>query len=153
MFEGNKFNIAVRFICSVLIVVTFVYVFAAWHDLPDRIPIHFDAAGEPNGYGSKYTMIIFPLIMLGMFIMMEVVARHPKSWNTGVKVTERNQEKVYKIIRNMLSYVELAITVLFTVISFMMAGVGSLGKAFLPVTLIAILGGTAVWLVKLFRVK
>ncbi len=29
---------------------------------PDTVPIHFNLSGEPNGYGSKLTILFLPII-------------------------------------------------------------------------------------------
>ncbi len=37
---------------------------------PERVPIHWNAAGEPNGWGSRATgAFLFPAIILGMYLL------------------------------------------------------------------------------------
>lgn len=48
--------------------------------LPDRIPIHFDATGTADNYGSKWTIFLFPGIIFILLILAEVLRKiDPKS--------------------------------------------------------------------------
>jgi uncharacterized membrane protein len=37
--------------------------------LPEQIPTHWNIRGEVDGYGGKWTLFIFPAIMVGMLVM------------------------------------------------------------------------------------
>lgn len=37
--------------------------------LPDQIPSHWNIRGEVDGYGGKWTLFIFPVMMAGMLVM------------------------------------------------------------------------------------
>lgn len=60
-------------------------------DLPDRIPLHFDARGEPDRWGepSLLSWLTLPLIGVGtvvfLYITAAVVPRYPKSFNVPDK--------------------------------------------------------------------
>ena len=43
--------------------------FTAFHysDLPTKIPIHYNAAGVPDGYGEKQDVWALPLIAIALF--------------------------------------------------------------------------------------
>jgi len=41
-----------------------------WSRLPDRIPIHFDGSGIPNGWGGKSNLYIFLAVALGLTALM-----------------------------------------------------------------------------------
>ena len=43
--------------CSIVIVIfAWVYTILNFNNLPDVIPVHFDVNGDPDGFGSKYTI-------------------------------------------------------------------------------------------------
>jgi uncharacterized membrane protein len=47
--------------------------------LPDRIPTHWNIRGEVDGYGGKWTLLMFPLIMAGMLVLFHFLpALSPK---------------------------------------------------------------------------
>ena len=50
--------------------------------LPDTVPTHWNAAGEIDGYGSKYTNLFLsalPLLMLGLFALTPGSTRERKA--------------------------------------------------------------------------
>jgi uncharacterized membrane protein len=55
----------------VLIAVSVIASVIVYAKLPDRIPTHWNANGQVNGYGSKWlTVGLFPLILLAMWGML-----------------------------------------------------------------------------------
>jgi uncharacterized membrane protein len=44
---------------------------AAWlyPGLPDKIPTHWNIEGKVDGYGGKWTLFMFPLLMVGMLVL------------------------------------------------------------------------------------
>ena len=55
---------------------------------PDTIPVHYNAAGEIDRWGSKYEFLLFPILTLVMGLFMGLVARHEgkKGENTNALV-------------------------------------------------------------------
>ncbi|MBU1012782.1 MAG: DUF1648 domain-containing protein, partial [Bacteroidetes bacterium] len=53
-----------------------LYYFYLWSSLPETIPIHFDAIGNPNGYGSKNIITIVLLILtVGIYLFLKFIPR------------------------------------------------------------------------------
>ena len=54
----------------------------------DTIPVHYNAAGEIDRWGSKYEFLLFPILTLVMGLFMGLVARHEgkKGENTNALV-------------------------------------------------------------------
>jgi uncharacterized membrane protein len=51
----------------VLTLIPILYLAVSWNLLPESMPIHFDAHGQPNGYGSRYVYVWIPL---GLYFLM-----------------------------------------------------------------------------------
>lgn len=51
----------------ILTLLPILYLALNWSLLPVSMPIHFDAGGQPNGYGSRYVYVWLPL---GLYVMM-----------------------------------------------------------------------------------
>lgn len=51
----------------VLTLLPILYLFLNWSVLPESMPIHFDAKGEPNGYGSRLVYVFMPI---GIYLLM-----------------------------------------------------------------------------------
>jgi uncharacterized membrane protein len=55
--------------------------------LPARIPTHFDAAGNINGWGEPRMLWLLPIIATGVVGLMTLVSFFPQSFNYPVRVT------------------------------------------------------------------
>lgn len=132
---------------------TAVFLAAYWHRIPARVPMHFNAAGQIDRWGSQAELLILPVIAWLMYGLLTVVEQFPSAWNTGVKVTEENRERVYALLAHMLSTLKFLMVVLFAWITVWCALARPLPVWFLPVVLIALFGDMIYWLVRLFRAR
>lgn len=124
--------------------------------LPDRVPTHFDAAGNANAWGSPSGMVIMPVIAGGLYLFMTVVARFPSAFNYPVRVTPANLPRLQAIALNMIAWIKLELVCLFAVLQWVFvqsarSGEGHLFPRVLPVFLVVIFGTVALHIVALFR--
>ncbi len=124
-----------------------------WRHIPQEVPMHFNAAGEIDRWGSKAELLILPVIAWLLYLLMTVVEQFPGAWNTGVKVTEENRERVYALLGHMLSTLKFLIMVMFAWITLWCALAKPLPVWFLPVVLGAVFGDMIYWLVRVFRAR
>lgn len=132
---------------------TAVFLVLYWKDIPQKVPMHFNAAGEIDRWGSKAELLILPVIAWLLYLLMTVVEQFPGAWNTGVKVTEENRERVYALLGHMLSTLKFLIMVMFVWITLWCALAKPLSVWFLPVVLGAVFGDMIYWLVRVFRAR
>lgn len=59
------------------IVASTVYFFLCWSDMPQSIPIHFNSTGQADGWGSKYIVILLPIIGLLLYIGLILIRKKP----------------------------------------------------------------------------
>lgn len=59
-----KKNWKTLLITGVIILLPLIWGLIAYPSLPEQIPIHFDFAGNVDGYGSKLIILVMPLIVL-----------------------------------------------------------------------------------------
>ena len=84
---------------------------------------------------------------------MFVVERFPRLWNTGVAVTEENKERVYRVIRNLLSTIKLIIVTGLVFLAYNSTLSKNLPIWFTPVFLLLIFGSLVFFIVRLVRAK
>jgi len=104
---------------AVLVFQTWITVDAFYgpHRLPDRIPIHFDQQGMPNGWGTPADIpFFFPLIALGVYLLLAVIARFPESFNYPVAVNDSNRGRLQTLTLGMLTWMRMEIPCLFAAI-------------------------------------
>lgn len=82
-----------KIISGVLIVVDFIIAFWAYPQLGDRVPSHWNIAGEVNGYSNRFSgAFMLPLILLGIYLLFWIIPRiDPK------KVNYRAMTRIYWI--------------------------------------------------------
>jgi len=60
-------------ICNAICIFAILYsvnnIIKNWKSFPDRVPIHFNIMGKPDNYGSKYFMLLYPVMSFALFIM------------------------------------------------------------------------------------
>ena len=72
-----------------------VYLISIWSSVPSEVPIHYNFAGEPDGWGGKWTLLILPLIALALWIGLSFIEKYPHTHNY-IGLTEENKERLYK---------------------------------------------------------
>lgn len=87
-----------------------------WPSLPATIPTHFGIDGAPNAYGSKYTMLLLPGILLVMLLSFGVLARYPWIFNYPVAITQENAARQYQRGRLILTVTNAVLAVVFVTI-------------------------------------
>ena len=132
---------------------TAVFLAACWHRIPARVPMHFNSAGEIDRWGARAELLILPVISWLMYGLLTVAEQFPGAWNTGVKVTEENRERVYALLGHMLSTLKLLVIAMFTWITLWCALAKPLPVWFLPVVLGAVFGDMIYWFVRVFRAR
>ena len=95
----------------------FLLIALRWRTLPEQVPTHYDFAGNVNGWGSRWTLVIMPAIGLLADLAIAVSLRFPRSWNAGVKITVFNRARVYKLLRDLMADLRLSCALLFAYIS------------------------------------
>ena len=86
--------------------------------LPDRIPTHFDLAGNANGWGSPQVLWLFPGFGTVLYAGMTIVARFPEAFNYPVRVTPRNRPALQELALGMIAWLKAEVMCLFVGIQF-----------------------------------
>ena len=132
---------------------TTVFLILYWGRIPAQVPMHFNAAGEIDRWGDRSTLLIPPVISWLMYGLMTVVEQIPSAWNTGVRITEENRERVYALLGHLLSTLKLLVIAMFTWIILWCALACPLPGWFLPVVLGAVFGDMVYWLIRVLRAR
>ncbi len=143
---------AINGLCLALLAGVSLYLIAAWSDIPEQIPGHYDAAGEVNRWSGRGELIFLSALGWVMYIGMTVIEHFPGLWNTGVKVTEQNREQVYRALRTLLATQKLWVVATITYLTYNAALSRQLSVWFLPAFLVLGLGSLAICLLWLFRI-
>lgn len=135
-----------------------ILVITNYVSLPNTIPIHFNHAGQVDGYGGKEMILVLTFIATAIFIGMTILNKYPHIFNYPTEITEENALKHYTNATRLLRYVKLIIVVVFGLINLQTiriakGQINDLGSWFFPLTLGLILIPVFYFLIKSFRIK
>ena len=100
-------------LAPLILLVSVAVILILWRKLPEEIPTHYNAAGEIDGTGGRGTLLLMPLIGLAGDLLLALVSRMPRSWNTGVRVTVLNRARVYRLVRDLMADLRLSMALIF----------------------------------------
>ena len=151
--KNSIFDIVVNFICVFLFIGLAVYLIASWNNLPDQIPGHYNVSGEVTRWDGKSSLLFLPVTACFLFLVITIVERFPKIWNTGVRITEENMFRVYRIIKSMMSCVKLIFVAAFVAFSIIQSQAADLPTWLMIIFMVALFGAIIINIVRLVRAR
>lgn len=144
---------AVEFAAFAFLVVLIVLPLINITSMPETIPVHFNAAGQPDGYGSRSTLFLLPVIGTFMYLMMTILEAFPHIYNFPVEITQENAPVQYRMATRLIRILKTVILAVFSFISFQTVktatgGTAGLGRAFLPIFLMLTFVPVLIYLVQ-----
>lgn len=127
----------------ILLIGTLVYLILGWPSFPDQIPMHYNGAGEIDRWGGKGEIIFIEVMMWILYLGIGVVEKYPQIWNTGVEVTAKNKEKVYRTLKYMLKTLKFLTALIFAYLIVNSLQSAPLPGWFTPAVMILVFGDMA----------
>ena len=112
-----------------------VFIASRWDSLPAEIPAHFNAAGQPESFGPKSSLLSLLVISWVGYGLFTVLSYFPKFWNLPVKTP-----RAYQIAGILMPVLGLMLALIFGWVSLRSAQGLGLGSWFMP----AVLAGVGV---------
>jgi uncharacterized membrane protein len=124
--------------------------------LPQRIPTHFNAMGEPNAWGSPSTLWLLPAVAAFVFLLISLVSLFPASFNFPVRSTSVNRPRLVALTIRMMAWVKVELVCLFlyiqwSIIQSVRGGRAALSPVIVPIFLVAVFATIAAHAVAVFR--
>lgn len=151
--KNNKIDILVEVLCLAMLVGVAIYLGINWSTLPDKIPSHYDFAGNIDRWGKKGELLIVPIMSWFLYVMITGVEQIPSIWNTGVKVTAENRYRVYRVLKYMVKSIKLIMVVDFSYLTIQSLSGQSLPGWFTLLFMVILFGDLIFWLWRLYKVK
>lgn len=151
--RNNKIDILMEVLCLLMLVGLTIYLGISWSSLPDKIPAHYDLAGNIDRWGEKGELLITPIMSWFLYVMITGVEQIPSIWNAGVKVTEENKYQVYRVLKYMVKSMKLIMVVDFSYLTINSLSGQSLPGWFTLVIMVILFGDLIFWCWRLYKVK
>jgi uncharacterized membrane protein len=124
--------------------------------LPPRIPIHFDFAGNINGWGEPRMLWLLPIIATCAVALMTVIGFYPQTFNYPVRVTPANRPRLEAITLGMIAWLQAELAGLFLWIQYVIirserTSRNNLSGGLLALAVVAILATVAAHLIATVR--
>ncbi|NJN42526.1 MAG: DUF1648 domain-containing protein [Flammeovirgaceae bacterium] len=121
-----------------------------YQNLPEIIPIHFNALGEPDGYSDKAVLWIVVACALGLYILLTILQNYPHKFNYLIDITKENGERQYRNAILMIRTIKTVITINFLYLTYatIQVSIGKLsglGTYSLAIFLVTILGSISLF--------
>lgn len=115
----TKLQRALEILTVIALAAQFLAPIVRWSGLPDPMPIHYNAAGEADGWGSRWTVFLIPVIsLIGCAIIGLVIYRtKPEDWGLPYSVPPQRKVQVYSPIKTSLIGLNLEMSLMFGVIN------------------------------------
>lgn len=135
----------------------YAFIIVNWSEIPDRVPTHFNFAGEPDGWGGKGSVLILPIIATFLFKTMFILGKFPHIHNYPVEVTPENAEGIYRISRKMLIVMNFLMTFFLSIGAFEMVNVAQgkegLGMWYMIGFFVSIFGTMGYYMYRMFKLR
>ena len=124
--------------------------------LGGRVPMHFDAAGNADAWGSPWALVVLPLVAIGIYALMTVVSRRPAAFNFPVRVTPRSRPRLEALAVEMIGWLKAEVICLFAwiqtvTIETVRHGGGHLPPFVVPLVLVAVFATILSYIVAMRR--
>jgi uncharacterized membrane protein len=133
-----------------------IYLTATWTTLPDKVPTHFNFAGTPDDWGSKYSLLLLVGVTFVLYLGLSILSRFPHIYNYPFALTDENRQRQYLLARQMLTALKAELVCVFVFITWQTVSVAR-GRAedltgwFLPVFLVVVFGTVILYFIKAYR--
>lgn len=149
--KNSTFQTVLEIAALIGLLAMWVFLIKSWDGLPDKIPAHYNVAGEVDRWGSKAVILMLPIMGAVLYLLLTLIAFFPSAWNVPVQITERNRVFVYYNIKTLLIFMKLELVLCFAYITYCDITLTSLGIWFLPSFLIVLFGTIIFYIVKIRR--
>lgn len=154
----SKFDFILELLGVLFLII--LIILPAWHysSLPDTLPSHFNAKGEPDGFSGKWIIWLLPVIGTIMYLGFRKLARIPNTYNYPMKITKENAESAYQNGSRMITSMSVIILGAFSYINYSIirsaqGGFEGLGKQFLPLFICILFGAIFYYTYKTISTK
>ena len=146
-------------------IIGWLLVFSIWGftvknyaNLPETIPLHYNLAGQVDGFGGKATILTLPVIATVLFVGLTFLNKFPHILNYPTNITQHNALSQYTNATRTIRYLKFIVVVIFGLIAFETIQNGNgeangIGIWFLPLTLGLIFIPLIYFVIKSFQTK
>lgn len=136
------------------LLIVWVLTITSYSNLPDTIPIHYNAAGQVDGFGNKLNILALPIIATIFYVGLTILNQFPHIFYYPTRINKDNALGQYTNATRMTRYIKLVFVVIFGFLVYKtIHSTGGLPDWFLPYALGLIFIPLTLYLVKSLKMK
>ena len=86
-----------EFLAFFVLIALLVLAAKKFKTLPEIIPTHFDPNNEPDAYGNRRWIFLYPLLGVVFFVGFMFLLRDPEGFNYPVEINPENRDRQFAI--------------------------------------------------------
>lgn len=146
------YDVVLETLAWIFLFVIWILVVLNYNDLPDRIPVHYGASGQPDRFGGRSTVYTLPLIATALFLGLTVINLFPRIFDGFQDINVDKIPKQRRHTSRLIRTLKFVLTLIFCAIAlqtilFAKGKVDGLGAWFLP-TVIGLLSIPTIFFLK-----
>ncbi len=119
------------------LILLWIYPLQLYTSLPEQIPSHFSLDGNVDGYNSKQTILLLPIIATIINIGLLILGHYPHLFNYSTRITPQNAAQQYRMATRIVRFSRILISAIFILLVYkIIASTQSvedaLGKDYMP---------------------
>ncbi|MFC7375702.1 DUF1648 domain-containing protein [Brachybacterium sp. GCM10030267] len=145
---------AVRVLRGVALLITAAltgWVLVRYPSLPDTVPTHFGAQGNPDEHGSKVSVLVLAGVMIVLSALIAWLSTRPRLLNYPIAVTEQNAQRLYREGERLLVVILLGLQSIY--LGIILSVTGGAGRPALVVGLVVTVIAVVTGIIRMVRVR
>lgn len=156
--QKNFFDRGVEILTCLAVLASFAFPMYYYQDLPEQIPMHFNASGTLDRIGSRSSIWILPILGAVLCIGIQRLIKYPHLFNYPKKITPQNAEVNYRMAQRSLRMINLIVagSIAYITLEIIFSSLGrskGFSGEFLIIFSVLMLGTPLFFLLKMRRMK
>ncbi|NMA76242.1 MAG: DUF1648 domain-containing protein [Actinomycetales bacterium] len=125
------------------------WLLARYPSLPSTVATHFDATGQADDWGPRWSILVVAGIMVVLSLGITALSTRPRGFNYPSEITEGNAQAMYREGERMLVWTALGMQMIY--LGIVWAVIVGGGGSLLAIGLVGLIGASVVGIIRLVR--
>ena len=117
LIKTSGFNLYLEIFCLMILISYWVYLNLVYQSLPDRIPIHFNSAGNADGFGNKGYLYELPRLATMFYVILTGINVFIYYFKNRLFFPVEASEHILRNTINTIRYFKFLIVIVFLAIT------------------------------------
>ncbi|GAA4528510.1 DUF1648 domain-containing protein [Brachybacterium paraconglomeratum] len=125
------------------------WILARYPSLPDTVATHFDASGQADDWGPKWSILVLAGVMLLLSLGLAALSSRPRAFNYPLEITADNAQTVYREGERLMVWTLLGLVAIYAGIAWSTVLTG--GAPLIAVGVVVMVAAVVIGIIRLVR--